>query len=149
MTDIYARVEDDLLDISQVDIVVDYCNGPCFTPLAPQTVAGSETRNCFKAQPQTHQALDKSRDILAEIIDRCERSLESVLNCDPSNEDIKIWTQSVEVCKMASKASQLKILRIEEAVANDGSDQVVVVVEKALSKGNSAQLVIADDNSHK
>ena len=61
---------------------------------------------------------------------------------------IDISNQCLEVCKTASEVTRQKIYRVGEAIADGDSDQVVVTtladlfdVKKALSKGNSAQLV--------
>ncbi|KAF9887226.1 hypothetical protein FE257_010480 [Aspergillus nanangensis] len=118
--------------------------------------AENDTQSRFEAQLLTRQALDKNRDGFAEIVGRLQERLESVvLNGDRSDkerlglqEDIQISKQCLEVCKMASEASRQKIYRIGEVVADGDSDQVVVTtladlfdIKKALSKGNSAQLV--------
>lgn len=114
-------------------------------------------QNCFEAQLLTRQALDDNRDKLVAISGRLQRRLETLLLDDSSEkneerlrleDDIKISKQCLEVCKVASEVSHQKIYRIGEVVADGDSDQVVVTtladlfdVKKALSKGNSAQLI--------
>ncbi|RFU26134.1 hypothetical protein B7463_g10201, partial [Scytalidium lignicola] len=111
----------------------------------------------FEAQLLTRKALDENRDSFMEIINHLQGRLSSlVLNGNPKNdkerlrlqEDINISKQCLEVCKVAGEVSRQKIHRVGEAIADGDSDQVVVTtladlfdVKKALSKGNSAQLV--------
>ncbi|OBT69377.1 hypothetical protein VE03_01138 [Pseudogymnoascus sp. 23342-1-I1] len=122
---------------------------------APQNATEDDMQN-FKAQLLTRQTLDGSRDSLAETIGRLRERLESILNKDPENDnerlrlqnDINISKQCLDVCKVASEVSHQKIYRIGEVIADGASDQVVVTtladlfdVKKAVSKGNSAQLI--------
>ena len=122
---------------------------------APQNATEDDMQN-FKAQLLTRQTLDGNRDSLAETIGRLRERLESLLNDDPENDnerlrlqnDINISKQCLDVCKVASEVSHQKIYRIGEVIADGDSDQVVVTtladlfdVKKALSKGNSAQLI--------
>lgn len=124
---------------------------------APQSTAKDDMRNGFEAQKLTRQALGENSGRLAEIISRLQDRLESlILNGDPGNnnerlrlkEDISISKQCLDVCKVASEVSHQKVYRIGEVIADGDSDQVVVTtladlfdVKKALSKGNSAQLI--------
>lgn len=124
---------------------------------APRITAEEETPKPFEAQLLTRQALDGSRDDFTDIISRLAKRLESlVANGDTESgnerlrleEDIRISRQCLEVCKVASEVSRQKTYRIGEVIADGDSDQVVVTtladlfdVNKALSKGNSAQLV--------
>jgi hypothetical protein len=124
---------------------------------APKATAEDDMRHFFEAQLLTRRALDENRDSFAETIGRLGKRLESlVLNSDPGKdnerlrlqEDINISKQCLEVCKVASEVSRQKIYRIGEVIADGDSDQVVVTtladlfdIKKALSKGNSAQLV--------
>ena len=62
--------------------------------------------------------------------------------------DINTSKQCLDICKVASEVSQQKVYKIGEVIADGDSDQVVVTtladlfdIKKALSKGNSAQLV--------
>jgi hypothetical protein len=126
-------------------------------PEAPQNAVDDYVRDSFEAQLLTRQALDGNRDSLAEIINRLQKRLESLVqNEDPGNNserlrlqaDISISKQCLDVCKVASEVSRQKIYRIGEVIAEDESDQVVVTtladlfdIKKALSTGNSAQLV--------
>ena len=114
-------------------------------------------RNTFEAQLRTRQAFDENRESFAETINHLRRRLESLVqNGSVGNEtermrlesDISISKQCLEVCNVASEVSRQKVYRIGEVVADDNSDQVVVTtladlfdIKKALSKGNSAQLV--------
>lgn len=124
---------------------------------APQNATEDYVRKRFEAQLLTHRTLDDNRDSFSETISRLRARLESVvLNGDPRKdderlrlqEDINISKQCLEVCKVASEVSHQKIYRIGEVIADGDSDQVVVTtladlfdIKKALSKGNSAQLV--------
>ena len=122
----------------------------------PQNTAPDDVQNCFEAQLLTRQALDENRAGFADIIGRLRERLGSlVVNGDRNgkerlalHEDIQISRQCLEVCNMASEVSRQKVYRIGEVVADGDSDQVVVTtladlfdIKKALSKGNSAQLV--------
>ncbi|KAB8279175.1 hypothetical protein BDV30DRAFT_72364 [Aspergillus minisclerotigenes] len=123
---------------------------------APDT-AKDDTERLFDAQLLTRQALEAHRDSFAEVIGHLGRRLQTlVLDRNPENdndrqrlqEDINISMKCLEVCKVASEVSRQKIYRVGEAVADGDSDQVVVTtladlfdVKKALSTGNSAQLV--------
>ncbi|EFQ99369.1 hypothetical protein MGYG_02380 [Nannizzia gypsea CBS 118893] len=116
-----------------------------------------DMRDCFEAELLTRQTLDESRDSFAEIIGHLRGRLQSlILNGDARNEDerlrlqedINISKQCLDVCKVASEVSHKKIYKIGEAIADGDSDQVVVTtladlfdVKKAISKGNSTQLV--------
>ncbi|OGM47844.1 hypothetical protein ABOM_003287 [Aspergillus bombycis] len=131
---------------------------------APSSTAEKDTQKLFEAQLLTRQALDTNRDNFARIIGHLGTRLETlVLDRDAGNdndrlrlqEDINISMQCLEVCKVASELSSQKIYRVGEAVADGDSDQVVVTtladlfdVKKALSTGNSAQLVgsMTDDS---
>ncbi|KAJ5166219.1 uncharacterized protein N7482_005000 [Penicillium canariense] len=122
----------------------------------PQNV-NDDGQSYFEAQLLTRQALDKNRNSFAAIIDQLRTRLESlVLKNDPGDEnersrllnDINTSKQCLEVCKVASEVSTQKIYRIGEVIADGESDQVVVTtladlfdIKKALSQGNSAQLV--------
>jgi hypothetical protein len=124
---------------------------------APQNATEDDMQNCFEAQLLTRRALDVNGNNFAEIIGRLRERLERlVLNEGPRNdservrlqEDINSSKQCLEVCKVASEISRQKIYRIGEAIADGDSDQVVVTtladlfdIKKAVSKGNSAQLV--------
>ncbi|KAA8646129.1 uncharacterized protein ATNIH1004_007555 [Aspergillus tanneri] len=108
---------------------------------SPQTTAEYDMRQFFEAQLLTRQALYENRDSFAQIISRLGKRLESL-------EDTNTPKQCLEVCKVASEVSRQKIYRIGEVTADGDSDQVVVTtladlfdIKKALSKGNSAQLV--------
>lgn len=123
----------------------------------PRNATQDDGQNCFEAQTLTRQALDENRDSFAMIIGQLRSRLESlVLKNDPSDEnersrllsDINTSKQCLEVCKVASEVSTQKEYRVGEVVADGDSDQVVVNtladifdVKKALSLGNSAQLV--------
>ncbi|KFZ16806.1 hypothetical protein V501_02064 [Pseudogymnoascus sp. VKM F-4519 (FW-2642)] len=122
---------------------------------APQNTIEDDMRD-FKAKLLTRQTLDGTRDSLAETIGRLRERLESLLKEDPNNSDdrirlqneINISKQCLDVCKVASEVSHQKIYRIGEVIADGESDQVVVTtladlfdVKKAVSKGNSAQLI--------
>lgn len=121
----------------------------------PQNTIEDDMRE-FKAKLLTRQTLDGTRDNLAETIGRLRERLESLLKEDPDNSDdrirlqneINISKQSLDICKLASEVSHQKIYRIGEVIADGESDQVVVTtladlfdVKKAVSTGNSAQLV--------
>jgi hypothetical protein len=124
---------------------------------APQNATEDDTQHPFEAQLLTREVLDRNRDSLAEIVSRLQERLQSlILNEDPGKdnerlrlqEDIKMTKQCIDVCKVASEISHQKIYRIGEVIADGDSDQVVVTtladlfdVKKALSKGNSAQLI--------
>ncbi|OAQ58982.1 hypothetical protein VFPPC_11477 [Pochonia chlamydosporia 170] len=119
--------------------------------------ASDDGQSCFEAQLLTRQALDDNRDRLAAISGRLQERLQSLLLDDGPQrdeerlklqEDINISKQCLEVCKVAKEVSHQKIYRIGEVVADGDSDQVVVTtladlfdVKKALSKGNSVQLI--------
>lgn len=122
---------------------------------APQNTIEDDMQE-FKAKLLTRQTLDKTRDGLAETIGRLRERLESLLKEDPDNSEDRIRLQyeidsskqSLDICKMASKVSHQKIYRVGEAIADGESDQVLVTtladlfdVRKAVSKGNSAQLI--------
>ncbi|KAL4816677.1 hypothetical protein BDW67DRAFT_161354 [Aspergillus spinulosporus] len=122
----------------------------------PQNVASDDVQKRFEAQLLTRQTLDENRAGFTDIISRLQARLNSLIaNRDRSGEerlalqeDIQISRQCLEVCNMASEVSRQKIYRIGEVVADGDSDQVVVTtladlfdIKKALSKGNSAQLV--------
>lgn len=123
----------------------------------PQEDTKDSEQSCFEAQLLTRQALNDNRDnfsaIITQLRDRLERL---VLKNDPSDEkersrlqeDINTSKQCLEVCKAAKEVSSQKIYRIGEVIADGDSDQVVVTtladlfdIKKAVSKGNSAQLV--------
>ncbi|KJK65619.1 hypothetical protein P875_00010124 [Aspergillus parasiticus SU-1] len=124
---------------------------------APPDTANDDTERLFDAQLLTRQALEANRDSFAEVIGHLGRRLQTlVLDGNPENdndrqrlqEDINISMKCLEVCKVASEVSRQKIYRVGEAMADGDSDQVVVTtladlfdVKKALSTGNSAQLV--------
>ena len=124
---------------------------------APQNATEDDTQHHFEAQLLTREVLDRNRDSLAEIVCRLQERLQSlILNEDTGKdnerlrlqEDIKMTKQCIDVCKVASEISHQKIYRIGKVVADGDSDQVVVTtladlfdVKKALSKGNSAQLI--------
>ncbi|KAL5341995.1 hypothetical protein BJX70DRAFT_386420 [Aspergillus crustosus] len=111
----------------------------------------------FNAQRLTRQALDENQKSFVEIIRHLQRRLEVlVVNGDSGDnserlrlqEDLDISKQCLEVCQVASDVSSQKVFRVGEVVADGESDQVVVTtladlfdVKKALSTGNSAQLV--------
>jgi len=125
--------------------------------LLPEAPQNATEAKFFEAQLRTRQTLDDNRDAFAETIDHLRKRLESLVKDeDPSNDnersrlqsDIIISKQCLDVCKMASEISRQKVYRIGEVIADDDSDQVVVTtladlfdIKKALSKGNSAQLV--------
>lgn len=113
-------------------------------------------QNYFRAQLLTRQTLGRNRCNLSETIGRLQERLESFLHEDPNNDneklqlqnDIHILRQCLDVCKVASEISHQRIFRIGEVIADSESDQVVIStladlfnVKKALSKGNSAQLI--------
>ncbi|KAL3449169.1 hypothetical protein BJX65DRAFT_272967 [Aspergillus insuetus] len=125
---------------------------------SPQDISDeAAVQQRFEAQRLTRQALDESQKSFSEIIGGLQRRLELLLiNQDPEDtnerlrlrEDIDISRQCLEVCQVASDVSSQKIYRVGEVVADGESDQVVVTtladlfdVKKALSTGNSAQLV--------
>lgn len=111
----------------------------------------------FEAQRITQQAFDENQGNFDTIIGRLRARLEILVKKnDPGDEnersrllsDIDASKQCLEICKVASEVSNRKEYRVGEAVADGESDQVVVNtladifdVEKALSLGNSAQLV--------
>lgn len=111
----------------------------------------------FEAQNLTQQVLHKNQENFGTIIDRLRGRLESlVLSNEPGDEnersrllsDIDASKQCLEICRVASEVSNRKEYRVGEVVADGESDQVVVNtladlfdVKKALSLGNSAQLV--------
>ncbi|KAJ6155604.1 hypothetical protein N7470_006170 [Penicillium chermesinum] len=117
---------------------------------------GGEDR-LFEAQRITRQALDENQDSFDTIIRGLRARLEILVsNNDPGDEnertrlikDIDASKQCLEICKVASEVSNRKEYRVGEVVADGESDQVVVNtladlfdVKKALSLGNSAQLV--------
>jgi hypothetical protein len=123
---------------------------------APRNITPDDVQDRFEAQLLTRQALDENRAGFTGIISRLQERLDSlVTNRDQNDkerlalqEDIQISKQCLEVCNMASEVSRRKVYRIGEVVADGDSDQVVVTtladlfdIKKALSKGNSAQLV--------
>lgn len=126
--------------------------------LVQEPAQGTSTdfvRESFEAQRLTRRAMSENRDHLAETIGRLRERLER-LDADPTNEsersrlreEIDISKQCLDVCQLASEVSHRKIYRIGEVIADGDSDQVVVTtladlfdVERALSKGNSAQLI--------
>ncbi|KAJ5547120.1 hypothetical protein N7494_004705 [Penicillium frequentans] len=126
-------------------------------PKGPQNIPEDRGQNYFEAQTLTRQALDENRDSFAIITGQLRGRLESLLlKNDPSDEnersrllsDINTSKQCLEVCKVASEVSTQKVYSVGEVVADGDSDQVVVNtladlfdVKKALSLGNSAQLV--------
>ncbi|KAL4936832.1 hypothetical protein BDV06DRAFT_204174 [Aspergillus oleicola] len=111
----------------------------------------------FDVQQLTRQALDQNQKSFMEIISHLQKRLEVLVeNRDSGDnnerlrlqEDLDISKQCLEVCQVASDVSRQKIFRVGEVVADGDSDQVVVTtladlfdVNKALSTGNSAQLV--------
>ncbi|KAL3470045.1 hypothetical protein BJX99DRAFT_240158 [Aspergillus californicus] len=111
----------------------------------------------FEAQRLTQQALDENQRSFAHVIGHLQKRLEGLMvNGDSGanderlrlQEDLNISRQCLEVCQVATDISSQKIFRVGEVVADGDSDQVVVTtladlfdVKKALSKGNSAQLV--------
>jgi hypothetical protein len=111
----------------------------------------------FEVQRLAREALDENQKSLAEIVNHIQKRLKLlVMNGDPGDnhersrlqEDFKISKQCLDVCQVASDVSRQKIFRVGEVVADGESDQVVVTtladlfdVKKALSTGNSAQLV--------
>ena len=111
----------------------------------------------FEAQLLTRQALNENRDNFSAIITRLRDRLEGlVLKNHPSDEkersrlqeDINTSKQCLEVCKAAREVSCQKTYRIGEVIADGDSNQAVVTTladlfdtKKAVSKGNSAQLV--------
>lgn len=123
----------------------------------PQTVSDDDGQDCFEAQTITRQAFDENRDKFTMIIGQLRNRLESlIMKNDPSDEsersrllsDINTSKQCLEICKAASEVSSQKVYRVGEVIADGDSDQVVVNtladlfdVKKALSQGNSAQLV--------
>lgn len=123
----------------------------------PQDGTKDSEQSCFEAQLLTRQVLNDNRDSFSAIITQLRDRLEKVvLGNDPSDEkersrlqeDINTSKQCLEVCKAASEVSAQKIYRIGEVIADGNSDQVVVNtladlfdITKAVSKGNSAQLV--------
>ncbi|KAJ5239542.1 hypothetical protein N7468_004161 [Penicillium chermesinum] len=118
---------------------------------------GGGKDHLFEAQRITRQALDKNQDSFDTIIRGLRARLEILVsNNDPGDEnertrlikDIDASEQCLEICKVASEVSNRKEYRVGEVVADGESDQVVVNtladlfdVKKALSLGNSAQLV--------
>lgn len=124
---------------------------------APQITTEDNMGSGFEAQQLTRQTLGENGGRLAETIGRLQERLESlILDGDPRNDnerrrlqdDIDISKQCLDVCKVASEVSHRKEYRIGEVIADGDSDQVVVTtladlfdVKKALSKGNSAQLI--------
>jgi len=123
----------------------------------PQNSSEDHVRDPFEAELLTRQALDENRDSFAAIIGQLRKRLESLVQNEDLGEDserlrlqadITISKQCLDVCKVASEFSRQKIYRIGEVIADGDSDQVVVNtladvfdIKRALSKGNSAQLV--------
>ncbi|PGG96336.1 hypothetical protein GX51_07866 [Blastomyces parvus] len=123
----------------------------------PQNTSDNDIHNYFEAQLLTRRALNDNRDSFEEVTGRLRERLESLIRNGDSGkdnerlrlqEDINISKQCLEVCKVASEVSRQKIYRIGEVIADGDSDQVVVTtladlfdIKRALSKGNSAQLV--------
>ncbi|KAJ5198201.1 uncharacterized protein N7498_007318 [Penicillium cinerascens] len=123
----------------------------------PQNATDDDVQNYFEAQMLTRQALNENQDSFITIIGQLRNRLENlILKNDPNDEnersrllsDINTSKQCLEVCKVASEVSTQKVYRVGEVVADGDSDQVVVNtladlfdVKKALSLGNSAQLV--------
>ncbi|KAL4862359.1 hypothetical protein BDV12DRAFT_178898 [Aspergillus spectabilis] len=117
----------------------------------------SAVQERFNVQRLTRQALDENQKSFVEIIRHLQKRLEVlVVNGDSGDnnerlrlqKDLDISKQCLEVCQVASDVSSQKIFRVGEVVADGESDQVVVTtladlfdVKKALSTGNSAQLV--------
>ncbi|CEL04960.1 hypothetical protein ASPCAL06083 [Aspergillus calidoustus] len=111
----------------------------------------------FEAQNLTRQALNENQQRFVEIIVHLQKRLEGlIMNGDSGDrserlrlqQDLDISKQCLEVCQVASDISNQKIFKVGEVVADGESDQVVVTtladlfdVRKALSTGNSAQLV--------
>ncbi|EER40864.1 conserved hypothetical protein [Histoplasma capsulatum H143] len=123
----------------------------------PQKASDDDIHNYFEAQLLTRRALNDNRNSFEEVTSRLRERLESLIRNGDSGkdnerlrlqEDVNISKQCLEVCKMANEVSRQKIYRIGEAIADGDSDQVVVTtladlfdIKRALSKGNSAQLV--------
>ncbi|KAJ5289004.1 hypothetical protein N7478_002034 [Penicillium angulare] len=130
---------------------------PALLGQGQQNTAEDNTKNRFEAQMLTRQALHENQDNFTTIIGQLRSRLEHLLlKNDPSDDnersrllsDINTSKQCLEVCKVASEVSIRKEYRIGEVVADGDSDQVVVNtladlfdIKKALSLGNSAQLV--------
>ncbi|KAL6232808.1 hypothetical protein BDW75DRAFT_216835 [Aspergillus navahoensis] len=124
---------------------------------AQNTAAEAAAQQRFEVQRLTRETLDENQRSLAEIMSRLQKRLQFlVANGGPKDneerlrlqEDLQMSKQCLEVCQVAKEASTQKIFRVGEVVAEGESDQVVVTtladlfdVSKALSKGNSAQLV--------
>ncbi|KAJ5153765.1 uncharacterized protein N7500_009204 [Penicillium coprophilum] len=118
---------------------------------------GGGKDHLFEAQRITRQALGENQNNFDTIIRRLRARLEILVsNNEPGDEnertrlinDIDASKQCLEICKVASEVSNRKEYRVGEVVADGESDQVVVNtladlfdVKKALSLGNSAQLV--------
>jgi hypothetical protein len=140
------------------DIVSNLSREFSFLQDRPQDDPSDSGQTCFEAQLLIRQALNENRDNFPAIINRLRARLESlVLKNDPGDEnersrlqeDINTSKKCLEVCKAASEVSSQKIHRIGEVIAADGDSDLVVVttladlldIKKAVSKGNSAQLV--------
>ncbi|KIW00542.1 uncharacterized protein PV09_07897 [Verruconis gallopava] len=111
----------------------------------------------FEAQLETRRLMDENRDSLAEIIGWLRQRLETlVVEDDPGSgverqrlqQDIDISKRCLELCKLATKMSREKIHVIDEAIADDYSDQMVLTtvadlfsVKTAKSMGHSTQVV--------
>lgn len=124
---------------------------------APQSAAGNHMHNCLDEQFLTRQALDENRKGFMEVIDRLQDCMKSLaLNGDSNDnngetqldEDLITLKQFLEVQKIENKSTLQQIHKIEEAVAESNSDQIVVTtlansfhVKRAVSKNNSMQLV--------
>ena len=116
-----------------------------------------DPQNAFNAQILTRQSLGDNQNNLIETINHLNERLRSlIVNENPQDgnerkrllDDIDISKQCLEVCKMGSEFSNQKIYKIGEVIADGNCDQVVVNsladifdVQKALSRGKSAQLV--------
>jgi hypothetical protein len=122
-----------------------------------QDSAKDNEQDWFEAQLLTRQGLNENYDNFSAIINQLRNRLESlVLKDNPGDEkersrlqeDINTSMQCLKVCKAAKEVSRQKIYRVGEVIADGDSDQVVVTtladlfdIKKAVSKGNSAQLV--------
>lgn len=168
-----AQSSDDSIDLQDERAVTEKCLRVCedakafiessikkessLLQEAPENKSEDVIQKAFEAQLETRQTMDESRDKFAEIIGRLQQRLQTlILDGDPDNskerlrlqDDIKISKQCLEVCKVATEVSEQKIHIIEEAIADDYSDQLVVTtvadlfnVKKAVSTKHSAQLV--------
>ena len=122
---------------------------------APEERGEDDMQDKFEAELITRQTFNDNQRSLEKVIARLRERLESVLLDGDAGErsrlqeDIKMSTQCLEVCKLAStEVSNQKIHISGEATADGDSDHMVVTtladmfkVGKTISKNRSAMLV--------